>query len=280
MGHGIATSIARAGWPLKYLDHPGNQPTDDLAALGAAKVSDRQELARQSDVVILCVTGTPQIEEILLSEGDGVLAALKPGTVIIDCSTAVPSSTKNIAAQVEEQGGRFLDAPMTRTPKEAAEGRLNLIVGGDQATFKEMRPLLDSYAENVFYAGPVTAGHKLKLLHNFVSLGFAAVVGEAAACAERAGIDSEAFLDVLSQGAGGGVVFDRMAPYIRAEDYSHFDFTVANAHKDMSYYNQMASDVGAAHVTAAGVLEAYSHLVDAGHADSKIPEQVKWLQGG
>src|SRR5690606_31043182 len=150
-------------------DHPGNQPLDNLLAAGAKTSQRAADLAGASDILILCVTGSPQVEEILFQKG-GVLEGLKPGSTVIDCSTAIPSSTLKIAQAVHDAGGRFLDAPMTRTPKEAAEGRLNLIVGGDRQVFEECLPVLQSYAENIAYAGGVGAGHQMKLLHNYVSL--------------------------------------------------------------------------------------------------------------
>lgn len=165
MGHGIATNVRKAGYPLGVLEHPGNQPLDSLLAQGAVAYGSARELAADSEVVILCVTGSPQVEAVLC-QPDGVLEGLRQGCVIIDCSTAIPSSTLRIAGQVAERGGRFLDAPMTRTPKEAAEGRLNLLVGGDRALFDEMLPLLQSFAENITHTGPVGSGHRMKLLHN------------------------------------------------------------------------------------------------------------------
>ena len=179
MGHGIASNLVKHGHALTVLEHPGNQPLDSLKAAGAVSVASGAELAAQSDVIILCVTGSPQVEAVLLSPG-GVLEGLRPGTVIIDCSTAIPSSTVKVAQAVTESGGRFLDAPMTRTPKEAAEGRLNLLVGGDAALFEECKPLLACFAENITHAGPVGAGHRMKLLHNYVSLGVVALLSEAA----------------------------------------------------------------------------------------------------
>ena len=128
MGHGIATNIVKHGYALTVLEHPGNQPLDALKAAGARSVDSIAKLAEVSDTLILCVTGSPQVEAILAGEG-GLLPVLKPGTVIIDCSTAIPTSTQRMAEAVQRAGGRFLDAPMTRTPKEAAEGRLNLLVG-------------------------------------------------------------------------------------------------------------------------------------------------------
>ena len=103
MGHGIALNILRNGWTLRFLEHPGNQPTDDLLALSGIGVTDRQELARTSDIVLLCVNGTPQVEDVLLGE-DGMLDAVRPGTIIIDCSTAIPSSTEQIAAKAIAAG--------------------------------------------------------------------------------------------------------------------------------------------------------------------------------
>ena len=198
MGHGIASNIQKHGWPLGFLDHPGNQPVDTLVGNGAQRFATGRELAAHCDVVIVCVTGSPQVEDVLFRD-DGVLKGLKPGGVVIDCSTAIPSSTEQIADAVATAGGRFLDAPMTRTPKEAAEGRLNLIVGGDRELFEKHKPLLESFAENITYAGPVGAGHKLKLLHNFVSVGFSTVLAEAAACAQLGGIEPETLVEVLAK---------------------------------------------------------------------------------
>lgn len=271
MGHGIALNVARKGWPLGYLDHPGNQPTDDLDGLGATRHADRASLARASDVVILCVTGTPQVEDVLLGEG-GLLSALKPGTVVVDCSTAVPASTAKVAAAVREAGGRFLDAPMTRTPKEAAEGRLNLLVGAEPDLFETMKPLLSSFAENIFHAGhEAGAGHTLKLLHNYVSLGSVTLIAEAAACAGRAGIAPEVLVDVLRKGGGHGAALDRLSPFLLAGDSSPMRFSIANARKDLSYYVAMAEDLGAERAVADGVFADLDRLVEAGHGNDHLP---------
>jgi len=277
MGHGIAINVVKkGGYPLVLLDHPGNQPVADLIAAGATKSASAADIARQADIVILCVTGTPQVEEVLFKP-DGVLAGITPGTVIIDCSTAIPSSTIKVAEAVHKAGGQFLDAPMTRTPKEAEEGRLNLIVGGDQALFERCLPLLESYAENVAHAGPIGAGHRMKLLHNYVSLGFSAVLAEAAACAERAGVDPAVFTDILAKGGGDGVVLGRLRPYIEAQDISSFRFSVANACKDMGYYTAMAEETGATRDTAMGVLHTFQRASEAGLDQSAVPEIITFM---
>lgn len=276
MGHGIAANIVKHGYPLTLLEHAGNQPVDDLLAAGATTAKSAANIAAAADIVILCVTGTPQVESVLYGSG-GVLDGIRPGVVVIDCSTAIPSSTTRIAASVEKAGGRFLDAPMTRTPKEAAEGRLNLIVGGERALFDQCRPLLECFAENIVYAGPVASGHRLKLLHNFVSLGFSALLAEAAACAERAGVDAAVLMEVLASGGGDGVILRRLRPYIEARDNSGFRFTILNALKDMTYYTTMAEELGAADGTAQAVRHAYEQASHQADARATVPELVSLL---
>ncbi|MYN13081.1 NAD-binding protein [Pusillimonas sp. TS35] len=269
MGHGIAKNIVSKGWPLQFLEHPGNQPVQDLIAKGATSCAHVAELAQASSIIVLCVTGTPQVEAVLLGE-NGALAAIRPGTIIIDCSTAIPASTEAIAKAVARAGGRFIDAAMTRTPLEAEQGRLNLLVGGEQAVYEEMLPLLRAFAENIFYAGPAGSGHKLKLLHNYVSLGFATLLGEAAACARAGGIDASVLVEALSQGGGYGAALDRVAPFLLEGDTSRMQFSVSNALKDISYYNSMAEGLAAQRHIAAGLRDALSSLVDAGFGNGYI----------
>ncbi|MCA8862962.1 MULTISPECIES: NAD(P)-dependent oxidoreductase [unclassified Halomonas] len=257
MGHGIASSLLRAGHQVSFLNHSGNQPVDDLLAAGATALNSGREVAQSAEVVILCVTGSPQVEAVLF-EPNGVLEGITPGSIVVDCSTALPSSTENVAARVAEAGGRFMDAAMTRTPKEAAEGRLNLIVGAPKALFDETLPLLEGFAENIAHAGEVGAGHTLKLLHNFVSLGFSAVLAEATAASRKAGISDSALLEVLGAGGGGGVVLERLRPYIADNDPSGFKFSVANASKDLGYYHTMTEDLA----VEGGIAEAVRNLYE------------------
>ena len=276
MGHGIAGNLVKHGHALAVLDHPGNQPLGALKAAGVPVFDSAAALAARSEVVILVLTGSPQVELVLTGPG-GVLEGLKPGSVVIDCSTAIPSSTLRMADAVAAAGGRFLDAPMTRTPKEAAEGRLNLLVGGDAALLAECRPLLQCFAENINHAGPLGAGHSMKLLHNYVSLGTVALLCEAAACAQRNGVAPEVFVEVLAQGGGGGIALERIKPYLLAQDASGLRFSIANAAKDLGYYNSMAVDAAAAQGIAAAVLATLEGALATGAPGALLPELVAIL---
>jgi 3-hydroxyisobutyrate dehydrogenase-like beta-hydroxyacid dehydrogenase len=275
MGHGIAANILRRGYALSVLEHPGNQPLDDLKQAGALSFRSASELAANCEAVILCVTGSPQVEAVVLGEG-GLLEAMRPGTVVIDCSTALPSSTERVARAVQQAGGRFLDAPMTRTPKEAAQGRLNLLVGGDAALLDQMRPLLSAFAENITHVGPVGSGHTMKLLHNYASLGSVAVLAEAAACALRARIAPEVFVEVLARGGAGGTALERIRPYLLERDCSAFRFGMGNARKDLSYYDGMAQQAGAARDIGQAVLRTFTRAL-ALSPDGLVPELVSIL---
>jgi 3-hydroxyisobutyrate dehydrogenase-like beta-hydroxyacid dehydrogenase len=278
MGHGIARNILRHGFGLAYLAHPGNRATEDLVQLGALEVPEIGDLVARSDVVLLCVTGSPQVEDIVLSNG-GVAASIRPGQIVVDLSTVEPATTHRVHAAIEEKGAEYLDVPMTRTPKEAEEGRLNLLAGGDADTLESLRPLLSSFAENIYHAGPVGAGHALKLLHNFVSLGNAALLAEAVACAARTEVDTQTFLEVLRTGGGDSVALKRLTPYITEGDEAGFMFTIGNCAKDMTYYTGMAEALGSPAAGAAAIRDLYRKYADAGNAGLPVPRLIDLLGG-
>ena len=275
MGHGIARNVlGRGAMELSFLDHPGNQPVEEILSLGGVPCASPAEVAAASDVVILCVTGSPQVEAILTGPA-GVISALRPGAVVIDCSTALPDSTVRMGALVQAAGGDFLDAPMTRTAKHAHEGTLNLLVGGDVEVLARVRPVLASFTEAVEHVGSLGNGHRMKLLHNYVSVGFMTLLAEAAAQAADAGVDPGRFVNVLASGGGASVALDRMAPFITEGNREMLPFFVSNALKDIDYYCTMSEQAGAQKTIADGIRTAISGAVDAGHGQDFLPELAR-----
>ncbi|HEY9063427.1 MAG TPA: NAD(P)-dependent oxidoreductase [Burkholderiaceae bacterium] len=254
MGHGIALNILRHGHALVVLEHPGNQPLGELEALGARTAPSGTQLAAQSDVVILCVTGAPQVESVLC-DADGVLEGLQRDAIVVDCSTSLPTTSVRMDAAVQAAGGKFVDAPMTRTAAEARAGKLNLLVGGDVQTLERVLPLLRCFAENVTHAGPVGAGHRLKLLHNFVSLGCIALISEAAGHALSSGIAPDVFVNVLASGGGAGVALNRISPVVLDREAAGMQFSMSNALKDLRYYTGMVGDARGADEIARAVAQ-------------------------
>lgn len=277
MGQGIAKNLLKHGFPLTLLDHPGNQVTDHLVAAGAHLVESPAAVAARSEVIILVVTGAPEVEAVLLGEV-GVLAALRPGAIVIDCSTSTPETTGRLAPQVAQAGGQMLDAPMTGLARQAQDGTLNVLVGGDPGVLAAATPVLRAFARRISHVGPSGTGHRLKLLHNFVSLGGMALVAEAAAHAARAGVDPAVFVEVLATGGGAGAALERLRAAIVADDPAGVPFVLANAAKDLRYYQAVAADAGAQHGIADAVAGVLAAQVAAGHGQRFMSELVRLLQ--
>lgn len=275
MGHGIARNVlSRGGFALSFLDHPGNQPTDEIRALGATARNTPAEVAAVSDVIILCVTGSPQVEAIITGK-DGIATTMRAGTVVVDCSTALPDSTLRMGEIIREAGGDYIDAPMTRTAKHAHEGTLNLLAGGPAEVLERVRPVLASFTEKVDHVGPLSHGHRLKLLHNYVSIGFMTLLAESAAQAADAGVDPQVFVDVLAGGGGASVALDRLAPYIISKNRDGLPFFVSNALKDIDYYRSMSDASGAQKTVADAISAALAAPIADGHGDAYVPELVR-----
>lgn len=274
MGHGIGLNVLKGGFELIMLDHPGNQSVNDLIEMGAEQRNSPGAVAAEANLVIICVTGSPQVETVLTGSA-GVISALRPGTIVVDCSTALPESTERMAALVVAAGGRYLDAPMTRLAKQAHEGTLNILVGGEPDVLEAARPVLDTFTENIDHVGGVGFGHRMKLLHNYVSIGHMALLAEAAAQAAAAGVEAQVFVDVLAKGGGASAALDRLRKCILTGDASDVPFAIGNAVKDIDYYREMVGDGAGSRAIADGVLTAIATVADAGHGDDYLPELTR-----
>lgn len=279
MGLGIATNIVKKGFALTAMKHPSNQPLAALIEAGAQTAATAQAVAQASDVVILCVNGSAQVEAILAGD-TGLLAGLREGMTVIDCSTSMPESTLQVAAQLAQRGVRFMDAAMTRTPNEAMQGRLNLLVGGDAALLEFCRPLLSTFAENIVHAGAVGAGHRMKLLHNFVSLGSVTLLAEAAACARRSGIEDAVFVEVLEKGGGWGAALERLKPFLLRGESTGLRFSMGNTLKDLGYYADMARETGSHDAVATALHSAMSAACQQQDPQTLLPEIVQHWSAG
>lgn len=270
MGHGMAKNIVEKGYPLTVLAHRNRDPIEDLLRRGASEAESPAELARTSDVVILCVPSSAQVERCVLGE-NGVLAGAREGLIVLDCTTAEPASTERVAEALGSRNVRFADAPLTRSPREAEAGRLNVLVGADAALLAEIRPLLETFAENIFHTGPVGSAHKLKLVNNFLAQGVAALIGEAVTTATKAGVDLQKLFEVVSAGGANSSVFQRMMPWVLESGDSGMVFTIENACKDLRYYTHLAETVGTTAFLGEAVHQSLTLAVAQGEGRSYTP---------
>lgn len=273
MGHGMAKNIVDKGWPLTFLGRSNRPPAEDLAKRGATEVSNPKDVAARSTVIFLCVTGSPQVEEIVRGV-NGLIESLQPGTVIVDCSTADPNSTLALARLVAEKGGHFVDAPLSRTPKEAWEGTLDTMVGADPDVFARIQPVLAAWAGKIVHIGAVGDGHKMKLINNFISLGYGALYAEAVTLAAKVGISPERFDSVIRGGRMDCGFYQTFMKWTLDHDRNAHKFTISNAHKDLRYLESMADAAGLVNPMGNAVKNTFAVAAAAGGDGHFVPQVV------
>jgi 3-hydroxyisobutyrate dehydrogenase-like beta-hydroxyacid dehydrogenase len=276
MGYGIGKNILAKGHGLVVMANRNREPIDKLKAQGASEAASPKAIAEQSDMVITCVTASPQMEDIVY-RADGLLAGLKKGQVVADATTAEPSSTRKIAASVEAAGGRFCDIPMTRTPKDAEAGKLGLMTGGDPATLAEIRPVLECFADTIVYSGPVGSAHVLKLVNNFLSIAHAAIAAEAIVGAAKAGVDMNALKDIVLSGGANSVMFARLINVPLSDDDSHAKFAIDNACKDMRYYTNLTENLPYTSFLAEQVHQTLVLARNRGYGQRYVPRLIDFM---
>jgi len=270
MGAGMAKNILTKGYPLVIMGHTNREPVERLKKLGATEATSPKELAAKVDILHLCVTGSPQVEAIM-NGPDGIFASGKKGLVVIDCSTSNPVSTMALAESAQLHGMTLIDAPLGRTPAEAEAGTLDTMVGADQATFDKVKPILDCWAGNVVHLGPVGLGHKMKLINNFIAMGYAALYSEAIGIARKAGLSKEQFHAVVGSSRMRNGFYDTFMKWTMEGDENAHRFTISNAHKDMRYLSSLANEVGALHPIQAMVKNSFAGMEAAGQAQRYVP---------
>lgn len=278
MGHGMAKNLVTKGWPLVVLGHRKREPVEHLKSLGAREAATPRELAAQCEIVHLCVTGSPQVEATMRG-ADGLLAGAKPGTVIIDCSTSNPVSTLALAEEAKARGVHFVDAPLSRTPKEAEAGTLDTMVGAEPEVFARIEPVLRAWAGNVVHLGPVGLGHKMKPVNNFIAMGYAALFSEALAIARRSGLSVEQFHAVIGSGRMRSPFYDTFMQWTLAGDENAHRFTISNAHKDMRYLSAMANEAGAVNLLQPQVKNMFAAMEAAGQGERFVPMLADFIAG-
>jgi 3-hydroxyisobutyrate dehydrogenase-like beta-hydroxyacid dehydrogenase len=273
MGHGMAKNLRAKGYPLSLTVHRNRDRVADLLAAGATVVATPAELARASDVVFLCVTGSPQVEAVV-SGDHGLLSGAAKGLVIVDTSTAEPDSTNRLRALCAAQGVDFIDAPLARTPTDAEAGRLNVMVGATDVQFARLEPVLKAFAENVFHVGQPGAGHVIKLLNNFIAQAICTATAEAFAVGQKAGVDLKRLVALVSAGGVNSGLFQIMSKTLDG-DLSGIKFEMNNARKDIRYYTHLAENLAVPTVVGEAVHQSLSLACALGYGEKYVPSLVE-----
>ncbi len=269
MGHGMAGNIVDKGWPLTIMGHRNREPVENLKGRGATEATSPRAVAEQSDIVVLCVTGSPEVQAIVQGP-EGLAAAGKP-LLVIDCSTSDPSVTMRLAAELAPAGITLIDAPLGRTPADAQAGTLDVMVGGDPEAVARARPVLDAFAGRVLHTGPTGTGHTMKLLNNFLSMGYAALYSEALALGAKAGITPQLFDSVIRGSRMDCSFYQTFFKWVLERDRNAHKFALRNGLKDMTYLASFANSVGLANPVGAAVRNSFALAVGTGRGDDYVP---------
>ncbi|MEM7719042.1 MAG: NAD(P)-dependent oxidoreductase [Pseudomonadota bacterium] len=273
MGSAMVGRLQDKGYDLTVLGNTNRTGIEAAIARGATEAANARAVAEASDIVMLCMGTSDQVEG-RMHGADGVIAGLSEGKVVIDFGTSLPFSTISLGDDVAEAGASMMDAPLGRTPSHAKDGLLNIMASGDQAVYDQVKPVLEDLGENIFYLGKLGAGHTIKLLNNFYAMTTANAMSEAFAVCDLMGIERKALYDVLSAGPNGSGMMDFIKAYAVDGDPEKLAFSVRNARKDVGYYEQMLQSMGKDSIMATGAMKATGRAVDDGHGDDLVPQMV------
>lgn len=271
MGHGMARNLVEKGFPLTVMGHRNRVPVEDLVSRGAREAKTPAELAAACDIIFLCVTGAAQVEA-LVRGPEGIAKGAAPGLHIVDCSTSEPTLTMALHAELKGQGIEMCDAPLGGTPVQAAEGALSAMVGAEPAAFEKVRPAIEGFAAKVIHVGGPGAGHTMKLLNNFLSLGYGAIYAEALTLAAKVGVTPQTFDSVIAGSRMDCGFYQTFMKYVLERDVNAHRFTLSNAHKDLRYVNNLANATGAANFVSASVKNIYAAAEGLGRGAWNVPQ--------
>jgi 3-hydroxyisobutyrate dehydrogenase len=222
-------------------------------------------VASASEVAVLCVSDTPDVEAVLFGEG-GLASGLASGSLVIDCSTIAPGATRDFAERLAASGVGYVDAPVSGGSEGALKGTLTIMVGGSEADVERARPVLAAMGSTITHMGPVGSGQTTKAVNQVILAGVYLGVAEGMVLAMKSGLDAKLVAEALSGGAAGSWVLQNRAERMIDDDYP-LGFRIALHLKDLTIALEQARSVGAALPIAAMASQIEAALVARGHGD-------------
>ncbi len=277
MGVGMAANVIKGGYPLTVMGHTRREPVERLVGMGAVEVKTPAEMREHCDVVILCVTTSDAVEEIVKGE-QGLLSQGDNPFMLIDCGTSRPDSTLALGKILSDAGCSMMDVPLGKSAAAAESGTLNMMAGGSEADFAQAKPLLDTMSENLFHVGGLGIGHRIKLINNGYSMAVAVLAAEAMAVAREGGVDLKLVHEVMGAGPNRSDFFDWIMESAVNGDESKLAFAIKNGHKDMGYFSAMADEVGVDATLPEAAYKRMSQIVEAGHGEDNVPSVMRHIR--
>jgi 3-hydroxyisobutyrate dehydrogenase len=265
MGRGMARNLRKVGL-LRAVWNRTLARADELATeLGVTAAASPDALARECDVVVLCVSADTDVLEVV----DALLPGLRPGALVVDCSTVSADTAREAARRLGARGVDFVDAPVTGGVEGARDATLAILVGGTPTAFEQARPVLAALGRTITHFGPSGAGQAAKATNQILCAGAIQALAEALAFAKAQGLPLPQLIDTLGKGAGSSWYFVNRAPNVVRDAFPP-GFRVRLHQKDLRICRDMAARVGATLPTVEATLEDYAQLIAQGHGEEDV----------
>ena len=277
MGRGMVANLLRAGLPVRVWNRTASR-MGPLVEAGAEAGQDPADVASGSEIVITCVSDTPDVEKVILGER-GVISGARPGSLVVDMSTISPSVTREVGQRLGEEGIAMLDAPISGGSEGAANGTLSIMVGGAEDQVERAMPAFRAMGKTITHVGPIGAGQTVKLVNQIVVVVNMLAVGEGLLFAEAAGVDLAKTLDAITGGAAGSWMLQNRGPQVIERDWRP-GFMIDLQQKDLRLALDAADEMGVPLLGTATVFQLYRTLQRAGlgtegnHALAKALERL------
>ena len=279
MGSAMAGNLRKAGFEVSVWNRtPGR--AGDLVAAGAREAASPAEVARRADIVVTCVSDTPDVEAVLFG-AEGVAAGLASGALVIDCSTISPDATRSFAARLAGQGVGFVDAPVSGGSEGAKNATLTIFAGGSEADVERARPVLAAMGKTITHFGPAGAGQAVKAVNQVVISGVYLAVAEGMVLSMKAGLDPAAVVSALGGGVAGSWILANRSAKMVNNDYP-LGFKTALHLKDLGIALEMARSLGVTLPVTGLAAQLEAGLLARGYGDedmSNLARPIRQLSG-
>jgi 3-hydroxyisobutyrate dehydrogenase len=283
MGQGMANNLLKAGYSLTVWNRTASR-MESLVQAGAKAGKTPADTAALSDIVITCISDTPDVEAVILGP-DGIIEGAKSGSLVIDCSTISPKATVAMAEKLAGTGIAMLDAPISGGSEGAAKGTLSIMVGGEAQDFERAMPIFEAMGKKITHVGGHGAGQTVKLVNQILVVGNALAMCEALLFAQAGGVDLKKTLEAVSAGAAGSWMLSNRGPQIIERDWRP-GFTIDLQQKDVRLVLGAADAMGIPLPGTALIFQLYRTLQSRGlgsegnHALAKALENLAGLEIG
>jgi 3-hydroxyisobutyrate dehydrogenase len=275
MGRGMVNNLLKAGYLVTIWNRTADKMTPFVDG-GASVGITPADIAARSDITIICVSDTPDVEAVVLGDA-GVIEGIRPGSLLIDCSTISPGVTRTIAGRLQAAGAHMLDAPISGGSEGAANGSLSIMVGGEAAQFKRALPVLEAMGKTITHVGPNGAGQSVKLVNQILVVVTMLGVGEALLFAQAGGLDLDKTLAAVSSGAAGSWMLKNRGPQVVKRDWRP-GFTIDLQQKDLRLVLEAADQLGVPLLGVSTVFNMYRSLQHQGLGEEGNHALVKALE--